>query len=242
MGYKVIINPEYKHLEDFIRQLPATFDSTGTLIYDSRNKVRTYEVDGEKIVVKRYKRPLFHQRIDYSFIRPSKAKRAYLFAMRLKELDIDTPKAIACIEEYRGGLFSIGYFVSGFCGDPDCRILREELEGHDDLIHSLAAFIADCHNKGFMHGDTNLSNFLYRKDADEPDGFHITTIDINRSHFVSNPTKRQCLKNMIRITHVREALKMIVSEYARIRQWDADECEGIVMDVLTKFENRKIRL
>lgn len=239
MSYRVIINPEYKHLETFVQQLPVAFDNTGTLIYDARNKVRTYEVDGETIVVKRFKRPALHQRIDYTFIRPSKAKRAFDYAMRLLQLDIDTPKPIACIEEYRFGLFRQGYFLSTYCGDPDCRILREELEGHEDLIHSLATFVADCHTKGFLHGDTNLSNFLYRKAEGAPGGYHITTIDINRSHFVKDASKEKCLKSLFRMTHVRPALQMIVGEYAAIRGWDSDECIGVVLDALTRFEKSK---
>lgn len=226
-------------MTDFIHALPASFDNGGELIYDQRNKVRIFVVDGEKLVVKRFKIPMIHQRFDYTFLRPSKAKRAYLFAMRLKELDIDTPEAIACIEEKRGGLFYYGYFISTFCADPDCRILREELQGHDDLIHSLAAFLADMHNKGFLHGDTNLSNFLYHK---EGSGYHITTIDVNRSHFINSPSKQQCMKSLMRMTHVREACISIVSEYARLRGWDAKECSEFVINELCKFEKKKERV
>ena len=164
------------------------FDREGVLIYDSRNQVRVFKVDGEKIVVKRYHRSLFHQRIDYTFRSPSEAKRAYTYALKLLELQINTPEPIACIEGYHWGLYKEGFFVSAFCGDPDARILREEWEEHDDLFNALAHFLVDMHEKGFMHGDTNLSNFLYRKDEKSPTGYCITTIDINRSRFVVDPS------------------------------------------------------
>ena len=64
------INPRYSHFDSFVRQLPATFDQSGELIYDSRNKVRLFTVNGQFIVVKRYKVPLLHQRIDYTFFGP----------------------------------------------------------------------------------------------------------------------------------------------------------------------------
>ncbi len=239
--FNYLINPKYSTLTDFIHRLPVIFDTEGELIYDQRNKVRLFTIDGQTIVVKRFKRPMLHQRIDYTFIRPSKAKRAYLYAMRLKELDIATPEAIACIEEKRGGLFCFGYFVSAYCGDPDCRILREEPQSHDALISSLAHFIADMHQKGFLHGDTNLSNFLYRKDS-STGAYRITTIDINRSHFTPTPSKSQCLKSMMRMTHIREASIRIVSEYAAIRGWDAQECSSFVIAELEKFERKKARL
>lgn len=240
--YNYYINPHYAALTDFVHRIPQCFDTSGELIYDARNKVRLFNVDGVTLVVKRFKRPLFHQRIDYTFIRPSKAKRAYQYALKLNEMDVDTPDAVACIEEKRGGLFYYGYFISTFCGDPDCRILREEPSEHDDLVHSLALFLVKMHEKGFLHGDTNLSNFLYRKDDREEGGYHITTIDINRSQFMQSPTKEQCLKSLMRMTHVREACTKIVSEYARIRGWNADDCCDVVISELTKFEKKKERL
>ena len=82
MKYKCIINPKYASLTPFVEELPKKFDREGMLIYDSRNKVRVMKVDDEKIVVKRFHRSPFHQRFDYTFRRPSKAKRAYTFALK----------------------------------------------------------------------------------------------------------------------------------------------------------------
>ena len=95
----VVVNPSFQHLQEFARQIPERFDSDGTLLYRKRNVVKLYEIDGMRVVVKRYKVPMFHQRVDYTFIRPSKAKRAYLFALRLQEMGIETPTPIAYIEE-----------------------------------------------------------------------------------------------------------------------------------------------
>ena len=235
---RIIINPAYKTLEKFVYDLPQKFDDEGELIYNSRNQVRIFAIDGQKIVVKRFKKPMLHQRIDYTFFRPSKAKRAYTFGLRLQQLGISTTTPIACVEEYSGGLFDCGFFVSAFCGDPDTRIIREEPQQHDDLINALAHFLVFIHEKGFLHGDTNLSNFLYRKD-NSPLGYHITTIDINRSHFKDNLSQGECLANLMRMTHVREALQKIVTRYAEIRGWDANKSVAIVMNKLNGFERRK---
>ena len=248
-----IINPKYQMYDEFVRSIPSQFEKAGKLIYDSRNQVRLFDVNGQTLVVKRFKVPMLHQRIDYTFIRPSKAKRAYTFALRLAELNISTPDPIACVETYRYGLFYYGYFVSAFCGDPDARFLREDYVGHDDLIDAIVRFIVDMNEKGFIHGDMNLSNFLYRKDPDKKDSddsndsmsfhdsstFHITTIDINRSHFCKHPSTRQCLDSMIRLTHVRPLLRTIVMRYAELRGWDATACADYVEHKLTRFERRK---
>ena len=239
MKYKYIINPKYEALTQFIHELPKRFDREGLLIYDSRNQVRVFKVDGEKIVVKHYHRSLFHQRIDYTFRRPSKAKRAYTYALKLLELQINTPEPIACIEGYHWGLYKEGFFVSAFCGDPDARILREEWEEHDDLFNALAHFLVDMHEKGFMHGDTNLSNFLYRKDEKSPTGYCITTIDINRSRFVENPSREDCVRNLMRLTHVRPALQKLVGLYAELRGWNAEWASVLAIQKLEAFEKRR---
>ena len=212
MKYKFIINPKYESLTGFVNEIPQKFDREGMLIYDSRNTVRVFKQEDEKIVVKRFHRSPLHQRFDYTFVRPSKCKRAYNYALKLQELGI---------------------------GDPDLRLLREEQEGHDDLIDALAHFLVTMHEKGFFHGDTNLSNFLYRKDASAPQGYCITTIDINRSLFVENPSREDCIRNLMRLTHVRPVLKKIISRYAELRGWDVEWAVSLVMQKLDNFEKKK---
>lgn len=239
MKCKYLINPQYEHLAEFIHGVTENFDCDGMLIYDSRNKVRIFAVKGQKVVVKRFHVPYFHQRFDYTFVRPSKARRAYTYGLRLQELGICTPEPIACVEEYSFGLFRQGYLLSTFCGDKDARVIRDELDGHDGLIDALAHFLVDMHEKGFLHGDTNLSNFLYREDDASPTGYHITTIDINRSCFVEKPTREACLRSLVRLTHVRAALRKLVHRYAELRNWNADEAVDFVVGKLDAFEKRK---
>ena len=240
MTVKYTINPDFDHIADALRRvLPFQFDTAGRLIYDRRNHVKDIEIDGQHFIVKRFKHSPIHQRIDYTLRRPSKARRAYTFALRLQHLGISTPTAVACIETYKYGIFSDGYVVTTPCYDPDLRILRTEPDSHPDLMRALMTFIIDMHQKGFMHGDTNLSNFLYRADPSSKTGFHITTIDINRSRFVDYDTERACLANLMRLTHIRPLLQTLVEEYAKQRGWNRSMCVGKVMKRLDMFERRK---
>jgi len=233
----VVVNPSYTHLSDFIDNIPSRYDIEGEMIYDSsRNQVKMFMVDNKKIVVKRFNPPMIHQRVAYTLFKPSKAKRAYEYGMKLLELQISTPVPIAYIETFSSGLMKLGYFVSEYCGDPDARIIREEPDQHDDLIDAIARFLVDCHQKGFVHGDTNLSNFLYHA---TPEGFHITTIDINRSLFMKHPTHQQCLNSLMRLTHVRPALIRLVSRYAMLRSLDQQSSVDYVLRQLDHFERRK---
>ena len=163
MRYKIIVNPKYNNLSGFIEKIPEFISNgKGRIIYDKRNKV--YDLitdDGIELVVKKYKVPLLHQRFDYTFLRKSKAMRAYLYGLKLLELGINTPEPIACVQGYKNGLFHIGYFVSEPCYDEDFRVLSNET--HDkELINVLVDELVMEHEKGFLHGDPNLSNYLFR--------------------------------------------------------------------------------
>lgn len=235
--FRCVINPDYISLHSFIESVPYIYGSKGEMIYDKRNKIKAFVVSGKTIIVKRFHKPFFHQRIDYTFTRPSKAQRAYNFALRLKQMGIDTPDAIAYIEEYRYGLFYTGFFFSANNGNPDLRILRKDL-GNESLINDFASFIVQMHKKGFMHGDLNLSNILYCLDTNTGH-YHFSVIDTNRSVFICNPTMQQCLNNLKRISHDRNIIKCIVGKYADIQGWDKDTCIRYVLKKIQKFEQRK---
>ena len=162
----VVVNPSYQHLQDFANQIPACFDSEGTLLYRKRNVVKLYEAEGVQVVVKRYMVPMFHQRVDYTFIRPSKAKRAYLFALRLLEMGIETPTPIAYIEVKRYGLFRQGYFLSTYTTHRSLKESIDQLHPGNALFESYVRFLVEMHDKGFLHGDQNLSNILWYESAD----------------------------------------------------------------------------
>lgn len=233
---KIVTNPLYKNMIPFLESIPEQFDTTGELLYDERNKVRRYKKDNLRLVVKRYKHPLFFQRFDYTFIRPSKAKRAYLYALKLQELHINTPEAIAYLEQKEKGLFTTGYFVSLNCNDPDTRILRKQpFDKH--LADTLASFLVAMHQKGFLHGDLNLSNILYHPTNEG--GYCFTVIDTNRSKFKEEPTREECLENLKRLSHQRELLIYLVQKYAEVRQWNQEECVKEVLNKLRQFERKR---
>lgn len=236
-NYKFIVNPACRDLARFVEKIPIVFDVEGQTVYEGRNTVKLFDVCGRTLVVKRYKRPFIHQRIDYTFIRKSKARRAYEYGMRIRECGIDTPEPIACVEEHKFGLFRTGYFVSSYCGDPDLRVLREN--PLDNLMEAFAHFVVEMHEKGVLHGDLNLSNILYREDESESKGYHFTVIDTNRSRFVAEPSQRLCLRNMMRISHDRALNEWIVGRYADIRGWDRLECIATVERMLGAFEKRR---
>ena len=232
----ITVNPRYKSLSQFINKLPHIFETEGTMLHDKRNVVKLFQVEGQAIVVKRYKVPLFFQRIDYTFCRPSKAKRAYLFALKLQELGIRTPDPIAFVECKRGGIFRQGFFVSTFTEHPDVKSNLERLNNDQKFFDSLIDFFIFIHDKGFLHGDTNLTNFLFYLEDGE---YRFEVIDINRSHFKENPSKTDCLNNLMRITRDRNLSRRIVEAYANRRGWNPEEAVSFVAQQIDKYEQKR---
>ena len=194
---KPVINPRYPADRDFISTLPRSFEETGELLHQGRNAVKLFHTPSGDRVVKRYKKPHLIQRIVYTFFKKSKAERAYLYSHELLARGIRTPEGIAYIERKRRGLVCDCYFVSTACHERSLYPVLVKTPDYDrESADSLAAFLVELHTKGFLHGDLNLNNILYRK---EPDGtFSFTVIDTNRSTFCNAPTPRQCLENLKR--------------------------------------------
>lgn len=236
---KIVIHPEFIDAASFIKQLPQSFEQEGELLYDSRNKVKRYRVNGKDMVVKRYKRPNIIQRIVYTFFKKSKTERAYLFAGMLRKKGFDTPHEVAYIERKKNGLFLDGYFVSLNCSHPPLSELLRKQNFDRHPADALAAYMVELHKKGVLHGDLNLTNILYHTDKEGQ--YKFTLIDTNRSKFKPTPDKQECLENLKRLTHSKALLRYIVIQYAILRGWNPRECALEVFRYLLLFEQKRKR-
>lgn len=239
--FKIKIAQGYDKYSNYIAEIPERFGrGEGTVIYDGRNSIHRLECDGHAFVVKRFRKVNFVQRVAYTFFRPTKAKRAFLFAKIFRDTGIATPHEVAYIEEYPGGFFTTGYFVSEECQDPPAFPALVPNPDYDKLLASdLAGLIARMHMKGILHGDLNFGNFLYRKEGNH---YHFTVIDTNRSHFCHGvPTKEQCLYNLRTMTQRRDLYEFMAGEYAKCRGWDEAEIRKEALEYLDRFLKKQER-
>lgn len=209
---KIVINPAYAVLNKFITKIPALFEQEGELVYIARNQLRHYTVEGYDVIVKRFKKPHLINKIAYTFLRPSKAKRAYEYAFKLLELGVDSPAPIAYIEQYAYDLLTYGYFISIY--EKDYSLIRELMAGTQEdasLLKALSLYIAKIHEKGVLHLDMSPGNILYKK---EGDNFHFTLIDINRMQFLSSISKNKRFKSFKRLSENEGILTTIGEFYA----------------------------
>lgn len=229
-------------LRAFIERLPQAFaQGEGEVLYDKRNQIRKFQLgNGQVIIVKRYKRPNAFQRLCYSTFWQNKAEKAYHFADRLLQLGIETPAPLGALTlTNRFGLVEQYYFASSEDTNQECMILAKEpqLQDREALGDALGAFLVKIHQKGFLHGDTNLANILYRK---EDDGYHFSVIDTNRSTFLDRPASHQeCINNLSRLSHHRDLLSFLAAAYAKHAGWDVRQTQEEIEQSVTRFEKKR---
>ena len=227
------INPAYEHMRDFVVALPERFEHEGTLIYDDRNIIKKFDVAGETVVVKRYRRPLFVQRVAYTWFRKGKARRAFHNAARLIQLGVSTPVNIAYLETRSNGLLEYGYLVTGVDDNPP---IRDRLEGPKPfdrrLAEAFAGYAVQLHGKGVLHDDLNCSNVQFDDRGGE--GFSFSVIDINRMHFTEGwPPLEECLENITRFTYKEDLFDLVARTYINLRGMGQAE-----LDLLFKIKQR----
>lgn len=228
---KLEINPKYNNaaFADFVSKLPQLFAEGGETVYNKRNVIKVLDFDGQKVVVKRFKRLGFIRGLVYSYFRSSKAERAYRNALELQRRGINTPEAMAYVEEWQTGRLVYGYYISkaDFAAPIEERINIDNFDMQ--LAADFGAFIAELHKKGVLHHDLNSTNVLYHP---QPDGtFTFSLIDINRMDFspegeMPSPVNRY--ENMTRFSGGKLQFRAVADAYVRAMGGD----EQMLADML----------
>lgn len=236
---KIVINPKYDYLKDFVYSIPENFASQGETIYKSRNEIKVFTVGNLQLNVKQYKVPSFLNRFVYTFFRPAKVLRAYTYAFKLLEKGFDTPEPVGYILSKDSGLISRSYFVS--LQSPYSRNFYEfgkgSLSGREDIIKALAYYTARLHDSGIYHYDYSPGNILFEKKNEQ---IHFTLIDINRMKFGNVAMEEGCA-NFARLWGNPDFFHLLASEYAQARHFDVKTCIHLVMKERNNFWERYAR-
>lgn len=239
MAFRTVINPAYKYLCDFIRQLPERFAQEGECLYKGRNEIRLFEAGGLRLNVKQYRIPILLNRLVYGFWRPSKAERAYRYALRLQALGVNTPSPVAYLEEKRSGILRYSYFIS--LQVPYSRRFyefgTEPLPGKEEIVRDFGIFTARLHNAGIYHKDYSPGNILF--DVKEGKA-EFCLVDINRMEFGPVGMDKGC-SNFARLWGKEPFFRLIAQEYAWERHFDPEECTARILKYRRKFWTRYLR-
>lgn len=235
---ELIIHPDFDHLRPFLTALPETFSSQGEVIYDGRNEIRVMEQDGIRINVKRYKVPLWINRVAYTFLRRPKAVRAYEYALKLRQMGVNTPQPIAYMLLWKNGLLEFSYFISiqveysrNFYefGTPP-------LSPREPVVEEFARYTADLHQRGVYHKDYSPGNILFDVIDGKPE---FCIVDINRMQFGPISPRKGCY-NFARLWGKEDFFRIIAEYYADARKLDREQCLEWVLKAWRRFWRNRV--
>lgn len=237
---KVKVSPMYQSLHDWLGQIPRWFaDNQGEVLYDGRNQIRLFIVDGKKLVVKRYKKHDIIKTISYTFFRPNKAKRAFEHAVSLKARGFQTPHEVAYLEKTTAGFVRQVYYVCTYTDkQPIEPRLIDQTPYDKELATAYAHFVASLHETGVLHRDLNPTNVLYQQTNQH---FDFELIDINRMRFFEGAVpKAECMENLTLFWWYSPVYQYILDVYAADRGWTQEDIAE-ACEVKRKHDKRWVR-
>lgn len=212
------LNPIFEECRLFTKNIVNHFNSRLDNIHKARNEIKVLKCTKYSVVVKFYKVPNLIRAFIYTYLRDSKAHKAYDNALKLNTLGINTPTPIAFVEEY-DFLLKKSFFISKeFKFDFTLREPLEDINFIDrvNILKKFAHFSVDLHKNGILHQDYSPGNILIKKIENS---YEFTIVDINRMAFKEIDFKIGC-KNFSKLWADEDALEIIALEYAKEMNYD----------------------
>lgn len=211
------INPKYENLQPLIDNIESYFERSSHILYDQRNVIRVVNYENKKYVVKAFKIPNLINRFAYRYLRPSKAKRSYIYSLKIgREL---TPEPIAYIEQNQNGLLATSYYISEYFEYENTIhevLISKELKNRKKILQEFADFTFKLHQLDILHHDYSHGNILIKKSSETHSNvdYELKIIDINRMEFKPLDLKTR-LENFARIKADDEDMQIIITQYSK---------------------------
>lgn len=181
----------------------------------------------------------------YTFLRKTKAKRAFDYALMLRSMSIDTAEPVAFIEKKKHGFFHTGYFISRYLPYDTLDKVYDSLPdeaSREQLANGFLTFTVNMANKGIINKDYNATNIL----AHREDGmWHFALVDINRIRF-GRPKLLDEAHAFEQLGASPQLLVKYLPQYAQSRKLDQDRLfamlyVGKLWHKLTKLTKEKAK-
>lgn len=194
---KIRVNEELtgnKAFRSFLEALPRTFDHEGTVVHTGRNVLRKIEVKGfglsgiDYVMVKRYRKLFWFQKLDYTYFRNPKCRKAFDNTAELRHRGFEAAEELAIVEVWNHGLYQYAFFVSAVAKGERLDKLVVSMQEKDDkaaidqLIKQYATLVKNLHEHGVLYWDMNCGNVMCHQETPD-DGWKFTLIDTNRVRF-----------------------------------------------------------
>lgn len=214
---KFIINQTLKNSQSEIENFILNFDVDGELLVKgSRNTIKIFPLNNQLLNIKAFKTPNVLNSFVYKFIRNSKAKRSYEYAIKLLNKNIGTPQPIAFAEYNSGiGLGKSFYVCEHIVTEYTYRdlVMNPDLENHEEILRAFTNFCFKLHEAGVEFKDHSPGNTLIKINDDNTYSFYL--VDLNRMQFHNQMSFEQRMYNLRRLTPKKEMIAVMANQYAK---------------------------
>ena len=224
---KMIVNPKYERLRSYLRTINVHFEREGREIHSGRNTIKTLSVDDLTLCVKRYAPPSLRGRLACALYKSSKARRAYMAPLLLRERGFESPEPVAFVTYRTGLLKSSSYFI---CLQSDYRHSMCDVEAlppaeRTEVVRAFARFAARLHEDGFLHRDFSSGNILYDRRGDR---LHFALVDTNTVRCGRAVSIEKGCANLAHLSGSPAFFHELAAAYAAERGADAERCERLI--------------
>lgn len=149
-----------KHLPISIQDCEHIVEHGASFKKGNTCTVSLAEIDGVKVVVKRYNIKGFWHGLSRA-LRPTRAAASWSNAYRLRLLGIATPQPVALIESRLGCLRGKAYFLSEYLDAPDASAFFAQIKnkrGQAEAVHKIVELFYRMYLLKLSHGDMKANN------------------------------------------------------------------------------------
>lgn len=241
---KFIIHPDYLSQKETVLRHIQNFDTEGELFSKgSRNVIKLFKLGTGDMNVKSFKIPNLINKVAYQFFRKSKAERSYLYAVKLLENGIGTPKPIAYAEEFSIlGLRHSYYASEHLITELTFRELVDipNYPDSENILRQFTQFCFKLHEKGIEFLDHSPGNTLIKKREGGLYDFYL--VDLNRMKFHTEPMDFETrIANMRRLTPLENMALIMSDEYAKLYNKDYTVVKDALLASINDFQTKLMR-